>query len=62
LVISPVARSYGAESAFMESNRDQIARDIILSIKRDFETDPFAEVRARAADPRPLWNVLQEFG
>jgi hypothetical protein len=62
LVISPVARSYAAESAFMESNRDQIARDIILSIKQDFERDPFAEVRARAADPRPLWNVLQEFG
>jgi glycosyltransferase involved in cell wall biosynthesis len=58
-VVSPVARDYAWEVAFMESNRDQIARDIILSLKRDFETEPFAETRANAADPRPLFEALK---
>ena len=43
----------------MESNREQIARDVILSIKQDFETEPFAETRANAADPRPLFQALK---
>ena len=58
LVVSPVARNYTSEIALMESGRDQIAREIILSLKQDFETEPFAETRAGAADPRPLFNAL----
>jgi hypothetical protein len=44
----------------MESNRNQIGREIILSIKQDFEESPFAEIRAIAADPRPLFELLKE--
>jgi hypothetical protein len=58
LVVSPIARNYASENARMESGRDQIAREIILSLKRDFETEPFAETRAGAADPRPLFKAL----
>ena len=60
LVISPVARSYATETDFMDSNRDQIARDIIHSLKRDFEMEPFAATRAAVADPRPLFQALHQ--
>lgn len=58
LGISPVARSYATEIDFMERNRNQIAHDIIHSLKRDFETEPFAAMRAGAADPRPLFRAI----
>jgi glycosyltransferase involved in cell wall biosynthesis len=60
LAISPAARTYPSEIAFLESNRDQIARDIILSLKHDFDTEPFSETRAHAADPRPLFQALRQ--
>ena len=59
LGISPVTRSYASEIDFMERNRDQIVHDIIHSLKRDFETEPFAATRAGAADPRPLFRAIQ---
>lgn len=58
LVVSPVQRNYATEIAFMENHRDEIVRDIILSLKHDFETEPFAETRANAVDPRPLFQAL----
>jgi GT2 family glycosyltransferase len=58
LEVTPVARDYSRETSCLENYRDQIARDIILALKNDFESDPFSETRAQAADPRPLINAL----
>jgi glycosyltransferase involved in cell wall biosynthesis len=58
LSVSPVPRTYAAEVAFMEANRDRIAYEILRSVEHDFQTEPFAETRAAVVDPRPFFNAL----
>jgi hypothetical protein len=58
LEVTPVARDYSQETSYMENNRDLITRDVIMALKRDFESEPFAETRAQIADPRVLIQAL----
>lgn len=58
LIVSPAVRKYTEEAAFLEANRDQIARDIALSVKHDFDTEPFAKIRGAAVDPNPLFEAF----
>jgi hypothetical protein len=59
IVVSPAARSYTEEATFLETHRERIALDVIRSLKRDFESEPFAETRAAVVDPRPLFRALE---
>jgi hypothetical protein len=56
--LTPVARDYSQESAECERNKDGIVQSVLTLLKREFESDPFAVVRAALRDPRPLFQVL----
>ena len=58
LEVTPTARDYSKEVAYVESRRDEITREVILALKGDFESEPFAETRAQVADPRVLIQAL----
>jgi hypothetical protein len=56
--ITPVKRDYSGESAQFESNKDLILQNLLATLKKEFESDPFAMVRAAVRDPRPLFQAI----
>ena len=56
--ITPHARNYSNEITQYESNKEQTIKQVLESVKRDFEHEPFAEQRAAIRDPRPLFANL----
>lgn len=55
--ITPVKRDYSRESAQFESTKDVVLQGLLAGLKKEFESDPFAMVRAAVRDPRPLFQA-----
>ena len=41
-----------------QTERDRIILEVLKTLKREFEADPFGLTRAKARDPRPLLESL----
>ena len=58
VVVYPTTRNYSMEVSQWQADRDRIILDVLKTLKREFEADPFGLTRAKARDPRPLLESL----
>lgn len=55
ITVTPVERNYSSEISQLESTKEATVREILEALKREYEGDPFAHVRAAVRDPKPLF-------
>jgi hypothetical protein len=55
LEITPFQRDYSVEIAQLADSQPQTISAVVSALKADFESDPFAKVRAAVRDPRGLF-------
>lgn len=60
IVVYPTTRNYLPEVTQWRDEQNTIIRDVLMTLKREFENDPFGLTRASVRDPRPLLEALRQ--
>ncbi len=60
LAITPIEKSYAQEDEVLSACSLQIIAKLLADMEKEFDNDPFTQVRAAIRDPRPFYKNLNQ--